>query len=131
MKQKQKPVVLVSILVVAVIGIGLTNNTDIWASVFAERKAAPKDEGKTGEKVTAEEKAQLAAQVKSKRPASGPKEPGDEEAEVSVPEVPSILSPKITYQKPQHNETATSQQWYREGSGTEVRAKALNDKRGG
>lgn len=131
MKQKQKPVVLVSILVVAVIGVGLTNNTDIWASVFAERKQAPKNEGKTGEKVTEAEKAQIAAQVKAKRPKGGPKEPGEEGEDVSIPEQPSILVPKVTYVKPLHNETATSQQWYREGSSTEVRAKALNEKRGG
>ena len=132
MKQKPKPIILGSILVVIVIGVLLTNTTDIWSKLAAPKEEAPKQPG-TAQALSDKDKAQLAAAVsggaKGRPNQVDPDDPNSGKP-TTIPDEPSIVVQKPKYIKPNQNSTAISGQWYRDEANTKNMQADIEKRRG-
>ena len=115
---------LIVVAVVLVVGIGLTNSTDIWAKLFQPPPPKPKDDP------AAEQKVNTLDMVKSASKSNAPKNPEEAPVQTGIPDEPSIFQPKFKRYDPQPNETSTTAHWYDKDSSEQVRKAELEKKRG-
>ncbi len=122
MKKKQAPILLVVLAIVVVVGLGLTNTTDIWQKLFTP---PPKP-------VTAPDKSQkvdvagmVNKDINDRKMAQG--ENGKNQAN-GMPDKPSIFLAKFKRYNPVPNETSTSSQWYDKEHQQQEREKELEKK---
>jgi hypothetical protein len=112
MKKQKAPVVLVTLLVLAIGTAAVLRNLGTGTPLEqAQTPPAPTDV--TGKSRSAPSKDEIAS--KASRSPGAPRPDGEELAQKDEP---SILLPDVQTYKPQPNTTSTSAQWYKEESGS-------------
>ncbi|MBS1709441.1 MAG: hypothetical protein JSS65_12070 [Armatimonadetes bacterium] len=124
MKKKQSPVMLIVLGAVVLVGIALTNSTDIWAKIFTP---PPKETKKDAPEQKVDTKAMVQAEInRHKKDEPENAEPGA----TGIPETPSILVAKFKRYDPVPNESSTNSQWYLNEHEQQKRKEELAKKRG-
>ena len=134
MKKKQTPIVLGSIMAVAVIGVAITNIAPMfWAQIFSEKhQQAPAAQGEA-KALTETDKSSAEASVvgATKKPRNNIASSADEDHRPDgIPEKPSIVIEKTQYMKPVQNDSAVSSGWYNANSNTTSKEAEIAHKRG-
>ncbi|MBX3111891.1 MAG: hypothetical protein KF857_07765 [Fimbriimonadaceae bacterium] len=127
MRKKQSPVMLIVLGAVILVGIGLTNSTDIWAKIFTP--PPPQKDEKASDAQKVDTKSMVMKDVGKSKDKSKI-DPENPPVVSGIPEEPSIFQPKFKRFEPSPNESSTTSQWYDSQSQEQVRKAELDKKRG-
>lgn len=123
MKRKPAPVLLIVLGLIVVIGLGLTNGTDIWQKIFTPPPPKPKVDDSTKQDVTKYVEADIEKHKRSNDVT------GSSGAASGIPDKPTIFQAKFKRYDPAPNESATSSLWYDKEHEQQGRKKDLAEKK--